>query len=111
MIISTTGTDVVLALLQTRSLDAGNARTFRDAVEKLFKPGAKLVFDLSNLEFIDSTGVGSLVSSLRQAQGAASEIRLCSAKEAVGAVFELVRLNRVFKIYDTAAEAIASYSA
>jgi anti-sigma B factor antagonist len=111
MIISTTGTDIVVALVQARSLDAGNSRDFKDAVEKLFNPGAKLVFDLSELEFIDSTGVGTLVSILRQAQGARSEIRLCSSNEAVLAVFELVRLNRVFKIYATATEAIASYSA
>ena len=111
MIISTTGTDVVVAQVQARSLDAGNSRDFREAVEKLFKPGAKLVLDLGQLRFIDSTGVGTLVSNLRQAQGAQSEIRLCSATEPVRAVFDLVRLNRVFKIYDTAAEAIASYLA
>jgi anti-sigma B factor antagonist len=110
MTISTTGTDVVVAHIQARSLDAGNSLDFRVGVETLFKPGAKLVFDLGELQFIDSTGVGTLVSSLRQAQGTDTEIRLGAPNETLRAVFELVRLNRVFKIYDTTAEAVASYA-
>jgi anti-sigma B factor antagonist len=78
-------------------------------VEYLFKPGAKLVFDLSELEFIDSTGIGALVSCLRQAHGSESEIKLCSLNKPVQAVFELVRLHRVFSIYNGPAEAVNSY--
>jgi anti-sigma B factor antagonist len=109
MTISTIGTDVVVALIQDRALDAGNSREFRSAVEYLFKPGAKLVFDLSELEFIDSTGIGALVSCLRQAHGSEAEIRLCALNQSVQAVFDLVRLNRVFEIYNNPVEAINSY--
>jgi anti-sigma B factor antagonist len=109
MTISTTGTDVIVALVHARALDAGNSRDFKSAVENLFKPGAKLVFDLSELEFIDSTGIGVLVSCLRQAHGSGAEIRLCSVSESVQAVFELVRLQRVFSVYHSRTEAVNSY--
>ena len=109
MIISTTGTDVVVALIQARALDASNSRDFRSAVEYLFKPGAKLVFDLRELEFIDSTGIGALVSCLRQAHGSDAEIRLCMLNKPVQAVFELVRLHRVFAIHTSAVDAVNSY--
>jgi anti-sigma B factor antagonist len=109
MTISTTGTDVVVALIRAKTLDASNSRDFRSAVEYLFKPGAKLVFDLSELEFIDSTGIGALVSCLRQAHGSEAEIRLCALTQPVQAVFDLVRLQRVFAIYNSPAEAINSY--
>ncbi len=109
MTISTTGTNVIVALIHAKALDAGNSCDFRSAVEYLFKPGAKLVFDLSELEFIDSTGIGVLVSCLRQAHGSEAEIRICSLNEPVRAVFDLVRLNRVFEIYTDPAEAAKSY--
>jgi anti-sigma B factor antagonist len=76
----------------------------------LLEPGAKLVIDMSNLEFVDSTGLGTLVACLRHAHGVRSEIKLCQLSKPVRALFELVRMHRVFEIFNTSDEAKRSYS-
>ena len=100
---------VVLIELPGRALDASNARDFKAATTALLKQGAKLVIDMGKLEFVDSTGLGALVFCLRQAHDAQGEIKLCQLTKPVRALFELVRMHRVFEIFNTAAEAEKSY--
>lgn len=110
MHISTTGSDVVIAHVDARALDASNSGDFKSAISPLLTPKAKLVFDLGQLEFVDSTGLGALVSCLRKAHGSNGEIKLCALNKPVRALFELVRMHRVFEIFNNPAEAVSSYS-
>ncbi len=112
MNISTSESEGVTVLRVTApAMDASNSRQFKDEVTPLLAPNAKLVYDLAEVDFIDSTGLGALVSCLRQAHAANGEIKLCSLKKPVRALFELVRMHRVFEIFNTAAEAVQSYQA
>jgi anti-sigma B factor antagonist len=101
--------DVTVIQLPGRTLDASNAPDFKTATATLLEPGAKLVIDMRNLEFVDSMGLGALVSCLRQAEGAKSEIKLCQLTKPVRTLFELVRMHRVFEIFNTSDEAQKSY--
>ncbi len=103
--------DVTLIELPGRALDASNARDFKAAVLPLLEPSAKLVIDMGKLEFVDSTGLGAMVACLRQVHGVQGEIKLCQLTKPVRALFELVRMHRVFEIFNTAEEAQQSYSA
>jgi len=67
------------------------------------------VLDLSKIEFIDSTGLGALVSCLRQAHSTGGEIKLVGLTKSARALFELVRMHRVFEVFNSSAEAITSY--
>jgi anti-sigma B factor antagonist len=109
MTISTTGSDVVIAQVHARALDASNSRDFKSAMSPLLQPEAKLVFDLGELAFVDSTGLGALVSCLRHAHESKGEIKLCALNKPVRALFELVRMHRVFEIFNNPAEAVSSY--
>jgi anti-sigma B factor antagonist len=100
---------VTVLELPGRALDASNAREFKDATVPLLSPAAKLIIDMGNLEFVDSTGLGALVSCLRQAHAADGEIKLCRLTRSVRALFELVRMHRVFEIFNTPDEAERSY--
>jgi anti-sigma B factor antagonist len=60
------GAEVNVYVVAGDHLDAGNVRDFKLAVEPMLKPNAKLVFDLSGLKFVDSSGLGALLSCLRQ---------------------------------------------
>lgn len=102
---------VTTAILPGRALDASNARDFKATASGLVKPNVKLVLDMTNLEFVDSTGLGALVSCLRQVHAAKGEIKLCRLTKPVRALFELVRMHRVFEIFNTSEEAVRSYSA
>jgi anti-sigma B factor antagonist len=99
---------VVVAHLEEETLDAGNAKEFKSKVAALIAPGTKLIFDLSRLKFVDSSGLGALLSCLRQLNSSGGALKLCAMVKPVRALFELVRMHRVFEIFNTQEEAIRS---
>ena len=90
-------------------LDAGNVRDFKLAVEPVLKPNARLVFDLSGLKFVDSSGLGAILSCLRQLNSQGGDLKLCGVTRPVRTLFELVRMHKVFDICNTADEALRAY--
>lgn len=102
---------VTVMELPGRALNASNAAGFKTATLNLLAPGARLVIDMGHLDFVDSTALGALVSCLRHAQGAQGDIKLCRLSKPVRALFELVRMHRVFEIFDNVEDARESYLA
>jgi len=100
---------VVVGQVDAKALDASNARAFKDAIKPLLTQDAKLVIDMSKIEFIDSSGLGALVSCLRQAHTTGGEIKLYGLRKQARALFELVRMHRVFEVFNSSDEAITSY--
>jgi anti-sigma B factor antagonist len=99
---------VVVAHLQGEALDASNAKEFKTGVAPFITPGAKVIFELSSLKFVDSSGLGALLSCLRQLNASGGALKLCAMVKPVRALFELVRMHRVFEIFNTQEEAIRS---
>lgn len=99
---------VIVAHLDQETLDASNAREFKTEIAALLAPGAKLIFDLSSLKFVDSSGLGALLSCLRQLNSSGGALKLFAMIKPVRALFELVRMHRVFEIFNTREEAIRS---
>lgn len=91
-------------------LDASSARDFKEKVGSLSRENrVKLVIDMDGVDFIDSSGLGSLVSSLRTVNKQGGDIRISSLQEQVKSVFELTRLHRIFGIYDGPTAAARSF--
>lgn len=59
--------------------------------------GQKVVFDLSNLEYIDSSGVGALLSLLRQCRERNCALVLTQAQPSVMELFNLLQLQSIFQ--------------
>ncbi len=71
-------------------------------VPKLLKAGRKnLVFDLSGVTHIDSTGIGRFIDAYTHLQPAGGQMRLAGATGAVRDSFRVTRLDTVFKFYPT----------
>jgi anti-sigma B factor antagonist len=70
--------------VDSKILDASTARAFKDAMKPLLIQDAKLVIDLSSVEFIDSSGLGALVSCHRQAHTTGGEIKLVRSVQQSG---------------------------
>jgi anti-sigma B factor antagonist len=104
------GQDVLVIELREDNLDASNVREFRDAVQSLIQDRSKVVLDMAGVNFVDSSGLGALISCLRQLNGKRGDFRLCEMSRTVRALFELMRMHRVFNIHDTRADAVASFS-
>ncbi len=100
---------VTVVLLPGRDLDAGNAGEFKSAIAPVLKAHSKMVFDLSQLRFIDSSGLGAFLSCLRQLSTKGGELKLCGLSNQVYQTFELVRMHRIFDIYSTKSEAVQAF--
>jgi len=80
-------------------LDASTARDLREELAMIWRPQVgDVTVDLSRVEFIDSSGMGSLLSIHRRLPERHAPVRLVNVRPAVQSVLELVRLHRVFDL-------------
>ncbi|MFO7598236.1 MAG: STAS domain-containing protein [Candidatus Desulfacyla sp.] len=101
--------DVEILKLDGR-LDSFSAREMKEKVSSLSRENrVKLVIDMAGVDFIDSSGLGSLVSSLRTVNKLGGDIKISALQDQVRAVFELTRLHRIFGIYDDSTAAAMSF--
>jgi anti-sigma B factor antagonist len=102
------GTAVLIEVKEER-LDAHNSSDLKAQMLTLFEEGKQqLVIDLREVRFVDSSGLGALVSGFKNASARNGNLKLCGLQPQVKSMFELTRLHRVFEIFPTAQEALAS---
>ncbi len=101
----------VLVVVQEERLDAHNSGEFKNQVLHLFEEGKNhLIVDLQAVRFVDSSGLGALVSGFKNASSRSGSLKLCSLQLQVKSMFELTRLHRVFEIFADVDEALASFT-
>jgi anti-sigma B factor antagonist len=101
--------DVTVVVLPGEQLDASNAKDFKRDIAAVLEPRGKFVFDLGGLQFIDSSGLGAILSCLRRLNADGGDLKLCGMSKPVRALFELVRMHKIFDIYGTKEEAIRAF--
>ena len=101
--------DVAVAAVPVEELDASNAGEFKRDIAPLLEANAKMVLDLSRLRFVDSSGLGAFISCLRKLNAKGGDLKLCGMSKQVRAVFELVRMHRVFDILGTREDAVRAF--
>jgi len=93
-----------------KRIDAALAVKLRDDLQTLIRQGSKkIVFNLQHVEFIDSSGLGALVSIMKSL-GGNQNMALCQVKEAVLTVFKLTRMDKIFLILPSESEALTRLS-
>lgn len=101
----------ILIVVASGRLDGENPNIFKQQLHKWIEHNPNLILDCSELSYIDSTGLGALLSCLRKAVAKGGDMRLSALLPAVFMVFELTRVETVFRIYDSLAQALLSYEA
>ena len=76
-------------------------------IDVVGKGRSRVVVDLSGTEFIDSSGLGALVASLKRCRQAGGDLRLASPTQQVSVALELTNLDRVLRPSDSVDEACA----
>lgn len=69
-----------------------------------------LVVDLSMCEYLDSTFLGALVSSLKKTVASGGDLKLVYTNELSSLIFEMTSMNKVFEAHNDLDEAIASFN-
>ncbi|MEG3438972.1 STAS domain-containing protein [Pannus brasiliensis CCIBt3594] len=86
-------------------LDGTRAGQFREEITDAVREGATVILiDFQEVTFMDSSGLGALVLSLKTARTAGAELFLCSINEQIQMLFELTNMDRVFEIFDNREE-------
>jgi anti-sigma B factor antagonist len=87
-------------------LDSGNVGIFKKNTGAIINSDVSaVILDFSQTKFIDSIGLGSLVSILKQTAHNNISIILCSLSPQVRQIFELTRLYRLFNIFESLEDA------
>ena len=103
------GAAILLEVLEER-LDAHNSGDLKTQMLKLFEEGKhNIVVDLQAVRFVDSSGLGALVSGFKNASSRNGSLKLTGLQLQVKSMFELTRLHRVFEIFTDTEEALASF--
>lgn len=93
-------------------VDAGSVHRLRAAFDTLVADGQhRFVIDLAGVPFMDSAGLAALVQLFKRVRIGEGDVRISGLQPPVLRIFELVRLTRVFALFDTAEQACASYNA
>jgi anti-anti-sigma factor len=101
--------DVIIVILPGDTLDAANCQDFKDEIHSILETPNKVIFNMENIQFVDSSGCGTLNASIKRIKKHGGDIKICNVLDQVGAIFRLIKLDRVFHICDTLEEAMRAY--
>ena len=87
-------------------VDLGTSPNLRRALFDLLGKKPKLALNLRKLQYIDSSGIATLIEVLKSAQGQKMEFVLFGLSPAVQDAFRLTHVNRVFRIFETEEQAL-----
>jgi len=99
----------VVHIADTR-LDASIAIQFKDTFRTLTSGGGDVILDLSDVEFLDSSGLGAIVA-VYKALGSGRHMALAGLQSPVEKVMMLTRMNTVFAIFPTLDAGLAAADA
>lgn len=92
-----------------KSLEAVNSKEFKAQVIELITQGrTKVLLNLSKIEFIDSSGLSSLISILKLVANSKGSLVICETQDQARRVFSLTRLDQAFQMFSTEQEGMRS---
>jgi|SaaInl8_120m_RNA_FD_contig_21_1602038_length_523_multi_4_in_0_out_0_1 anti-sigma B factor antagonist len=100
---------VAVVKIDSDQIDASNARDFKDHINPISADNRHIVFDLSAVRFVDSSGLGAILSYLRRQHEQGGDLKLAGMTKPVRMLFELVRMHRIFEIYNNVEEAVGAF--
>ena len=91
-------------------LIVGNRHQLKELIQTALDRGARrILVDFSETGYIDSSGLGALVSISKRARELGGELRLSGLNDDLRSLFELTKLDTLFAITRTAEEALAAF--
>ena len=102
---------VTVAALDGRIVLGEESNALREKIKTLVGEGKKkIVLNMDNVTFIDSAGLGTLVASHHSAKAQGAGLKLCHLGTKFQEVLQITKLMTIFDVYNTEADAVASFS-
>ncbi|MCE9634353.1 MAG: STAS domain-containing protein [Planctomycetes bacterium] len=103
------GRTLVVSFATRVDLEGETSLLFKEKLKSLIGDGhLHVIIDLSNAGFLDSQGLGALISCLKVLRQADGSLTLTNLSESVEAVLRITRLVRVFEVLPTVDDALAA---
>lgn len=81
-------------------LDGVTVNELRREISDIVEKGTDIVLvDFQDVTFMNSSGLGALVSTLKVVRSAGAELFICSTSEQINMIFQLTKMDRVFKTF------------
>jgi anti-sigma B factor antagonist len=107
---STRSVDGVLVVdCSGRLLFGEESARLREIVKELLSQNPKIVMNLREVNFIDSGGLGTLVSLFTSARNAGGAVKLASLNQRVGDLLQITKLFTIFEVFDDEQKAALSF--
>jgi anti-sigma B factor antagonist len=91
-------------------IDLYNAPEIKEKIkDEINKGKVNIIINLDKVSYIDSSGIGVLISSLSNLKKVGGAMKLINVYASVRKVFELTKLTSFFEIYDNEADALAAF--
>ncbi|PIE29520.1 anti-anti-sigma factor [candidate division KSB3 bacterium] len=102
--------DGVIVFTLAGSLDIGTVSTMKTELDAVLSSSQhKVLFDLYDLEQIDSSGIGAFVALFKRVRSNKGEVKISRLIGQPKEIFTLLRLDRVFEIHDDFEQALQSF--
>ncbi|MBU8869593.1 MAG: STAS domain-containing protein [Gemmatimonadales bacterium] len=83
---------------------------FKDEINSLLEGGYKdIILDMDGVPWINSTGLGILISGFHSLKNAEGSMKICRVKERVLSIFYISQLENIFQVFPDTKEAVDSY--
>ena len=100
----------MVAIEGPHRLAAHISEDFRNLINGLVDQGkTRLVIDLGETEFMDSSGLGALVSRIAAARANHGDVRLAAPSPRIRNLLQITHLDKVFKCFDHVDSAVKSF--
>jgi anti-sigma B factor antagonist len=110
MALTTTSRGEVTVVQVDGQLTVGNRQDLKDVMQTAIAQGGhRFLLDCANTAYIDSSGLGALVTISRRVREAGGQIRLSGLNEDLRSLFELTKLNTLFAIYPNLDQALEGF--
>jgi anti-sigma B factor antagonist len=103
--------DVTLIDAAGRITLGEGSSTFRDTLKDLTAKGQKkLLLNLAEVSYIDSSGIGELVSGYTTVSNAGGSLKLLNLTKRIHDLLQITKLYTIFEVFDDEAKGLASYN-
>lgn len=103
--------DVLVFLLSGELMGGEETRAFQDRLYKAIEEGSVfVVIDMSNVGWMNSSGLGMLMAGLTTLRGSGGELKLAGTPDRIRRTIEITKLDNVIPIYDSLDEAVDSFA-
>jgi len=102
---------IVILEPKGKILGGPDATTLKDQLQSLIDSGkTKVIIDLAEVDYMNSTGLGILISTLTTLKRAQGELKLANVTDKIQSLLTITKLVTVFDDYESVDEAVAAFT-